>query len=138
MRKRNPLTELEACGINPNIEDFLHEITVYTRKKKRQRRSSSPVENLSNNNKVSVKTHINMADQETQTLDTNSRACNHEEEINRRVKKEVYILFRRLLEYNEKTFGAFMQKLRYDVEDKRIELQQAEKFLEYLKSRSIN
>ena len=42
-RKRNPLTELEACGINPDIENFLqHEIIVYTRKKQRQRRSTLP------------------------------------------------------------------------------------------------
>ncbi|RHZ70957.1 hypothetical protein Glove_264g49 [Diversispora epigaea] len=34
-RKHNSLTELETCGIDPNIEDFLqHEIIVYNRKKK--------------------------------------------------------------------------------------------------------
>ncbi|CAJ0829323.1 18866_t:CDS:2 [Entrophospora sp. SA101] len=38
-RKRNPFTLLEACGIDPAIEDFLqHEIIVYNRKKERQRR----------------------------------------------------------------------------------------------------
>ena len=49
-RKRNPLTELEACGIDSSIEDFLqHEIIVYNRKKDRQCRSPSPLENLSYN-----------------------------------------------------------------------------------------
>ncbi|CAG8717104.1 3789_t:CDS:2 [Cetraspora pellucida] len=43
---RNPLTELEACGIDPGIEDFLHEIIVYNRKKYRQRWSQLPLENL--------------------------------------------------------------------------------------------
>ncbi|CAG8517784.1 9672_t:CDS:1, partial [Diversispora eburnea] len=33
-KKPNSLTELEACGIDPSIEDFLqHEIIVYNRKK---------------------------------------------------------------------------------------------------------
>ncbi|CAG8446556.1 10837_t:CDS:10 [Acaulospora colombiana] len=77
---------------------------------------------------------------------------NSSEEINHRVKKELDILCRRLLEYNEKTFGSFMleitkqheerveanKKLRSEVEEKKIELQQAEKYLEYLKSRSTH
>ncbi|CAG8615310.1 25321_t:CDS:10 [Dentiscutata erythropus] len=76
----------------------------------------------------------------------------NEEEINRRVKKEVNILCQRLLEHNEKTFGKFMReitmehedrvkankKLRFEVEEKKIELQEAEKCLAYLKSRSIH
>ena len=69
----------------------------------------------------------------------------HEEEINRRVKKEVDVLFRRLLEYNnnEKTFGKFMReitieheewvkpnkKLRYKVEEKKIELKKLKNIL---------
>ncbi|CAG8483372.1 8313_t:CDS:2, partial [Scutellospora calospora] len=69
-RKRNPLTELEACGIDPDIEDFLqHEIIVYNRKKERQRR--------------------NMVNQEIQISDTNTHTCDYEDEINRRVKKEL-------------------------------------------------
>jgi len=94
-----------------------------------------------------------MVNQESQTQNINPICtCNHEEEINRRVKKELDILCRRLLEYNEETFGKFMQeiiieyeerveankKLRYEVEEKRIELQEAEKFLKYLKSRSTH
>ncbi|CAG8726430.1 16494_t:CDS:2, partial [Cetraspora pellucida] len=117
MRKRNPLTELEACGIDPSIEDFLqHEIIVYNKKKERQRRSPSPLENLSHiyNSEASVKTHIDMVNQESQTQDTvpictcdQVHKCPcfvNEKEINRRVKKEVNILCQRLLEHNEKTF----------------------------------
>ncbi|RHZ59381.1 hypothetical protein Glove_364g81 [Diversispora epigaea] len=81
MRKCNPLTELEACGIDPCIEDFLrHEIIVYNRKKDRQRRSPSPLENLSYNTKASDKTHTNMSNQETQTQNTVPiYTCDHEE-----------------------------------------------------------
>ena len=92
-----------------------------------------------------------MTNQESQTQDT-VLICNHEEEINRRVKKELDNLFQQLLEYNEKTFGSFMQeitkqheervnankKLRCEVEEKKIELQKAEKFLASLKSRPIH
>ncbi|KAG9295535.1 hypothetical protein G9A89_016633 [Geosiphon pyriformis] len=75
--------------------------------------------------------------------DTNTHTCDHEEEINRRVKKEVDVLCQLLLEYNENTFGKFMRgitndheervkankKLRCEVEEKKIELQEAEKIL---------
>ncbi|CAG8683790.1 9972_t:CDS:1 [Acaulospora morrowiae] len=93
-----------------------------------------------------------MTNQEFQTQDTVPICtCDHEDEINRRVKKEVDVLCQQLLEYNEKNFGKFMReitiehenrvkankKLRCEVEEKKIELQEAEKFLKYLKSRSI-
>ena len=101
-----------------------------------------------------------MANQESKTQDIDpicicdqTRKCPCfacEEEINRRVKKELDILCQRLLEYNEKTFGKFMRemtmehedrvkankKLRDEVEEKKIELREAEKFLKYLKSRT--
>ncbi|CAH1770124.1 10180_t:CDS:1, partial [Entrophospora sp. SA101] len=136
-----------------------HTLEVYekglNRKRQKQIKTIEPLENLPYNSKA-VKTHINMVNQEIQTLDTNSCKCDQthkcpcEEEINRRVKKELDILCRRLLEYNEETFGKFMQeifiehenrvnenkKLRCEVEEKKKELQKAEKFLEYLKSRS--
>ncbi|RHZ69537.1 hypothetical protein Glove_283g77 [Diversispora epigaea] len=104
-RKRNPLTELEACGIDPDIEDFLqHEIIVYNRKKERQRRSPSPLENLSYS--------IIMTNQETQTQDIvptcyRAHKCSCftcVEEINCHVKKELDSLSRQLLEFNEKNF----------------------------------
>ncbi|CAJ0830017.1 7825_t:CDS:1 [Entrophospora sp. SA101] len=156
-RKRNPFTLLEACGIDPAIEDFLqHEIIVYNRKKERQRRSSSPLENLSR------VYNTEMTNQESQTQDTIPICtCDQvhkcpcfasKEEINRQVKKEVDILFQRLMEYNEKTFGKFMReitieygkrvnenkKLRCEIEQQKIQLQETEKCLAYLKSRSIH
>ncbi|CAH1769172.1 1487_t:CDS:1, partial [Entrophospora sp. SA101] len=143
----------EKCD---RIENYLyHTLEVYekglNRKRKKQIQIIEPLENLSHNNKASVKTYIDMTNQETQTQNINPICtCNHEEEINRRVKKELDILCRRLLEYNEETFGKFMReiiiehvdrvkankKLRCEVEEKKIELQEAEKYLEYLKSRS--
>ena len=101
-----------------------------------------------------------MVNQESQTQNINLICtCNQahkcpcfasEDEINHQVKKEVDVLFQRLMEYNEKTFGKFMReitiehekrvnenkKLRCEVEEKRIELQEAEKSLKYLKSRT--
>ncbi|RHZ45863.1 hypothetical protein Glove_645g7 [Diversispora epigaea] len=139
-RKRNCLTELEACGIDPGIEDFLqHEIIVYNRKKKRQRRSPLPLENLSYN--------TIMSNQETQTQDT-APICDHEEEIHCRVKKELDSLSQQLLKFNEKTFGSFMQeitkqheewvnannKLRSEIERQKIQLHKTEKLLASLKS----
>ncbi|RHZ73742.1 hypothetical protein Glove_229g120 [Diversispora epigaea] len=105
-RKRNPLTELKACGIDPNIEDFLqHEIIVYNKKKERQRRTPTPLENLSYN-----------------TVPTCNRAhkCSCftcEEAINSRVKKELDNLSLQLLEYNEKTFGSSMREITKQLEE---------------------
>ncbi|RHZ49154.1 hypothetical protein Glove_529g13 [Diversispora epigaea] len=149
MRKRNPLIELEACGIDPCIEDFLrHEIIVYNKKKKRQRRSPTPLENLSYS--------IIMTNQETQIQDT-VPTCNRthkcscfvcEEVINSRVKKELDNLSLQLFEYNEKTFSSFMRKittqlekrvnannkLRSEIDQQKLKLQKAKKLLASLKS----
>ncbi|RHZ78497.1 hypothetical protein Glove_162g17 [Diversispora epigaea] len=126
------VVELEACGIDPNIEDFLqHEIIVYNKKKERQRRSPTPLENLLYS--------IIMTNQETQTQDT--------EEINCHVKKELDSLSLQLLEYNEKTFGSFMQeitkqleerinannKLHSEINQQKLKLQKVEKLLASLK-----
>ncbi|CAH1771053.1 12789_t:CDS:1, partial [Entrophospora sp. SA101] len=69
------------------------------------------------------------------------------EEINYRVKKEVKVLFQHLLKFNERTLGQFMQeldrdykerddisnKLRCEIEEKKLELRHAEKALAYMK-----
>ena len=164
---RSPITLEQISEKCDRIENYLHHtLEVYekglNRKRKKQIQIIDPLENLSYNNKASVKTHIDMINQESQTQDTipiclcdqthrcPCFAC--EDEINRRVKKEVNVLFQQLLEYNEKTFDKFMReitieheeqvkankKLRSEVEEKKIELQEAEKFLEYLKSRSTH
>ncbi|RHZ58325.1 hypothetical protein Glove_374g30 [Diversispora epigaea] len=91
-----------------------------------------------------------MPDQETQTQDTDP-ICNHEEEINCHVKKELDSLSRQLLEYNEKTFDSFIQeitkqleervnannKLHNEIEQQKIKLQKAEKLLASLSINNI-
>ncbi|CAJ0856892.1 11336_t:CDS:1, partial [Entrophospora sp. SA101] len=163
---RSPVTSEQISEKCDRIENYLHHtLEVYekglNRKRKNQIQIIDPLENLSYNNKASDETHIKMVNQESQTQDTNSCKCDQthkcpcftcEDEINHRVKKEVDILFQRLLAYNEEIFGKFMQeiiiehedqvkankKLRCEVEEKKKELQGAEKFLEYLNSRSIH
>nr|CAG8449713.1 14781_t:CDS:1 [Entrophospora candida]CAG8594764.1 14378_t:CDS:1 [Entrophospora candida] len=151
-RKRNPMNEEEASTINPIVELFLrHEVNKYQKKLKSQRKSWPLLKNSLYD--------VNMVNQESQTRDiialicrcdqTHNRPCfASEKEINHQVKKEVDVLFQRLLEYNEKTFGKFMQeitieyeervnknkKLRYEIEQQKIQLQEAEKCFAYLKS----
>nr|CAG8472736.1 14233_t:CDS:2 [Entrophospora candida] len=108
-RKRNPITEEDASSINPLIEAFLRH--------------------------------------ETNTI--SNCICNHEEEINRKVKKEVKILYRQILNHNQETFEKFMKKLdkeyeerintnknlRCEIEEKKLELDEAEKNLASMKER---
>ena len=119
---------------------------VYNNKKNRQRWSSSPLENLSYN--------INMTDQETQTQNTIFPicTCNHEEEINDQVIKKLKIVHQQLLKHHSDTFNNFMQditrdyekrvnvnkKLRCEIEQQKLQLQEAEKCLVYLKAGFTN
>ncbi|RHZ66591.1 hypothetical protein Glove_306g14 [Diversispora epigaea] len=129
------MTEEEASAVNPLVESFLrHEVNRYQKKLKYQRKSWPMVKNSLYN--------TDMPDQETQTQDT-VPICDHEEEINCHVKKELDSLSRQLLEYNEKTFGSLMQeitkqleeqvnannKLRSEIEQQKIKLYIAEKLL---------
>nr|CAG8592301.1 14324_t:CDS:2 [Entrophospora candida] len=115
-RKRDPIPEEEASVVNPLIEAFLrHE--------------------------------VNSMDKETQTLDI-IPICNHEEDIKNQVNKEVEILCRQILKYNQDIFGNFMQKLdkeyeerintnkklRSEIEEKKLELDEAEKTLASMKA----
>jgi len=155
-RKRNPMTEDEASTINPIVESFLrHEVNRYQKKLKHKRQSWRLLENLQTmyNSEASVKTHINMTNQETQTQDTTAPilpSCNHEKEINDQVMEKLEITRRQLLEHHIDIFNNFMRditrdyekqinenkKLRREIEQQKIQLQEAEKCLAYLKSRS--
>ncbi|CAG8814515.1 11489_t:CDS:2, partial [Dentiscutata erythropus] len=68
------------------------------RKRKKQIQIIDPLKNLSYNYNNKASTH-------------RCPCFAYGDEINRRVKKEVNILFQRLLEYNEKTFDKFMQEI---------------------------
>ena len=76
----------------------------------------------------------------------------HEEENNRQVMNELKVFRQHLLDYNKRTFEKFMQdiereyrerisankKLRYENEDLKMQLQEAEKKLASMKSDSIH
>ena len=103
---RSPVTAEQISEKCDRIENYLyHTLEVYekglNRKRQKQIKTIEPLENLPYNSKASVKTHINMVDQEIQTSDTNS--CKYdqthncpcftcEDKINHRVKKELDIL----------------------------------------------
>ncbi|RHZ43497.1 hypothetical protein Glove_1050g1 [Diversispora epigaea] len=110
-RKRNPMTEEEASSINPLVESFLrHEVNRYQKKLKYQRKSWPLLKNSLYD--------TDMPDQETQTQDTAPiYTCEHEEEIDCRVKKELDSLSRQLLEFNEKTFDPFIQEITKRLEE---------------------
>ncbi|RHZ71990.1 hypothetical protein Glove_248g54 [Diversispora epigaea] len=115
-RKKSPMTEEEASTINPIVD---------------------------------TKISIDMVNQESQTQDT-VPICEHEEEISCRVKKKLDSLSRQLLEFNEKTFDPFMQEitkrieeqdnvnneLRSEIDQQKLLLQETERKLEILKSKS--
>ncbi|CAG8521192.1 11144_t:CDS:1, partial [Dentiscutata heterogama] len=125
---RSPVTSKQISKKYDRIENYLyHTLEVYkkrlNRKHKKQIQIIDLLENLSYNynKKASVKTHIDIINQESQTQDTipicscdQTHRCPcfaYEDEINRRVKKEVNVLFQRLLEYNKKTFDKFMREI---------------------------
>jgi len=90
-RKRKPLTETEASGINPIVESFLkHEAQRYQNKLMRQRQ---------------IKGCPTLC--EHGTLETGIHMAGNEEIIN----KEITLLHKHLLKYNRDTFGQFMQDL---------------------------
>ena len=90
-----------------------------------------------------------VSDNDTQT---NSIACDHEKENNRWVINELKVLSQHLFDYNRWTFEKFMhdiekeyrkqvtanKKMRYVIEDLKMQVQEAEKELASMKSSSIH
>ena len=56
-----------------------------------------------------------VTDNGTQTVNI---ACDHEAEINSRVKYELIVLQKQMLKYNKETFGCFMQNLTREYEER--------------------
>jgi len=114
---------------------LLHTLEVYqnslNRKRKKNIETNKPFEKL---------LHLyNMENKNTQTEFTNNMICNYKEEINRRVKEEVDILYQRLLKYNRDTFEAFMQDITKNYEEEveankklRSEIQEKIEQIEYM------
>ena len=83
-------------------------------------------------------------------VQTNNTTCDHEEENNRRVMNQLRVFRQHLLDYNKKTFEKFMRdveeeyrerinvnkKLRHENEDLKMQVQEAEKKLAFMKSDS--
>ena len=129
-RKRKPLTETEASGINPIVESFLkHEAQRYQNKLMRQRQ---------------IKGCPTLC--EHGTLETGIHMAGNEEIIN----KEITLLHKHLLKYNRDTFGQFMQDLnkthekqikanrqmRLEIRDLKLQVQEVKSYLAYLRSMS--
>jgi hypothetical protein len=90
---------------------------------------------------------IHVVDSGSQTVNT---VCDHEEENNRQVMNELKVLSQHLLDYNRWTFGKFMQdiekdyrervtankKMRYEIENLKMQLLEAKKELASIKSDS--
>ena len=144
-RKRNPISKKEASEINPIVESFLkHEAIRYQKRKMRQRRTQSWPECPNNIQKIPC---ILVADNGSQT---DNISCEHEEENNRRVMNELKVLSQHLLDYNRRTFGKFMQdiekdykervtankRMRYEIEELKMQLLEAKKELASIKSNS--
>ncbi|PKK57689.1 hypothetical protein RhiirC2_797587 [Rhizophagus irregularis] len=95
---------------------------------------------------------IYVTDIEVQTNDTWPEAPkhDHEEENNRRIMNELKVLSQHLLDYNRRTFGKFMQdiekdyiervtankKMRYEIENLKMQLLETEKELASMRSNS--
>src|SRR4051812_49007656 len=146
-RKHNPLSEKEASEINPIVESFLkHEAIRYQKRLMRQRRTQSWLECL-----ISFKKIPCILDTDNGSQIDNS-ACDHKEENNRWVMNELKVLSQHLLDYNKRTFEKFMQdvnqeynerisankKLHYEIEDLKMQIQEAEKELASMKLNSIH
>jgi hypothetical protein len=92
---------------------------------------------------------IHVVDSGSQTVNT---VCDHEEEKNRQVMNELKVLSQHLLDYNRWTFGKFMQdiekdyrervtankKMRYKIEDLKVQLLEVKKELASMKSDSTH
>jgi hypothetical protein len=142
-QKHNPLFEKEASAINPIVESFLkHEAIRYQKRLMRQRRTQSWPECPTLFKKIPC---ILVTDNGSQT---DNSTCDHEEENNRQVINELKVLSQHLLDYNRRTFGKFMhniekeyreqvtanKKMRYEIEDLKMQVQEAEKELASIKS----
>ena len=90
-----------------------------------------------------------LANDDTQT---NNITCDHEKENNRQVMNELKVLSQYLFDYNKRTFEKFMQnvnqeyneqinankKMRYEIEDLKMQIQEVEKELASMKSNSTH
>ena len=152
---KNPVPLEMISGKSGRIESYLrHKLEVYENSLNRKRKNMAQEKLLRPRswpecNVFPASPTIYVTDSEIQT---DSIACDHEEENNRRVMNELKVLSQHLLDYNRRTFEKFMldiekeyrervnanKKLRYEIEDLKMQVEEAEKELASMKSDSIH
>ena len=114
---RKPIPQNQISEKNKRIEDYLHHTLEIYQKSLDRNRKTMDRKKLRSQSWPECPELLTLpisyvTDNETQTDNT----CDHEAEINSRVKNELIILQKQLLEYNKETFGRFMQNLTRDHE----------------------
>jgi len=159
---KDPVPLKSISEKSERIESYLkHTLEVYNNSLNRKRRNQSIAQEHQVERKIlrprswpecnvfSALPHIFVTDNGSQT---DNITCDHEEENNRRVMNELKVFRQHLLDYNKRTFEKFMQdiereyreristnkKLRCEVENLKMQVQEAEKKLASMKSDSIH
>ena len=103
---RNPIPKKQISEKCDRIEDYLrHTLNIYENSLDRRRKTidRKKLRSQSWPECPTSLSYVYIADKETQA--DNNNTCNHEEEIKRRVIKELDIIYNHLLEYNRDNFG---------------------------------
>jgi len=147
---KNPVPLEMISGKSGRIESYLrHKLEVYENSLNRKRKSMAQEKLLHPRswpecNVFTPSPAIYVTDIGTQTVDI---TCDHEEENNRQVMNELKVLSQHLLDYNKRTFEKFMRdvnleynervnankKMRYEIEDLKMQVLEAEKELASMK-----
>ena len=147
---KNPVPLEIISGKSGRIESYLrHKLEVYENSLNRKRKSMAQEKLLRPRSwpECNIFPASYVTDIGTQTVNI---TCDHEEENNRRVMNELKVLSQHLLDYNKRTFEKFMQdvnqeynervnankKMHYEIEDLKMQVQEAEKELASMKSDS--
>src|SRR6266542_2164138 len=147
-------------GKSGRIESYLrHKLEVYENSLNRKRKNMAQEKLLHPRswpecNVFPASPAIYVSENGTQTVDSTwpeALKHDHEEENNRQVMNELKVLSQHLLDYNKRTFKKFMRdvnleynervnankKMRYEIEDLKMQVQEAEKELASMKSDSV-
>ena len=152
---KNPVSLEMISGKSGRIESYLrHKLEVYENSLNRKCKYMAQEKLLRLRswlecNVFPASLAICITDNGTQTVNI---TCDHKEKNNRRVMNELKVFRQHLLDYNKRTFEKFMQdiereyrervnankKMRYEIEDLKMQVQEVEKIIASLKSDSIS
>src|SRR6266496_5931789 len=157
---KNPVPLEMISGKSGRIESYLrHKLEVYENSLNRKRKTMAQEKLLRPRswpecNVFPTSPAIYVTDIGVQTNGTWPEALKHdyEEENNRQVMNELKVLSQHLVDYNKRTFGKFMEdiekdyrervtankKMRYEIENLKMQLLEAEKELASMKSNSTH